>query len=98
MALIALIPPWLKTALITVLTGGAIAAFSFGFGYYRGDHSGFQRAKTAQLKADMKAERERTKDDAKLRGLSDYDFCIVALRRRGLPADECVGLRGVSSE
>ena len=98
MALLALIPPWLKTAIISVLAGGAIAAFSFGLGYYRGGQSGFHRAEAAQLKADIKAERERTKDDAKMRGLSDFDFCVVALRRRSLPADECDELRGVSGE
>jgi hypothetical protein len=30
---------------------------------------------------DLKAERERKKDDAELQGLSDYDLCVRALGR-----------------
>jgi len=67
-------------------------------GYLTGKRQGHQEAISDILKQDIKAERERGKDDEKLRGLSDYDLCVVALRRRGLPIDQCDELRGLQTE
>jgi len=87
----ALIPNWLK-----MTAAAALAAFLLlAGGYLAGKRQGHQDAITDQLKQTVKAERERVKDDEKLRGLSDYDFCALALRRRGLPIDQCDELRGV---
>lgn len=66
--------------------------------YHLGKSDGYSDAITDQLELTVKAERERGKDDEKLRGLSDYDLCVVALRRRGLPIDQCDELRGVPQE
>ncbi len=66
--------------------------------YHLGKSDGYSDAITDQLKQTVKAERERGKDDEKLRGLSDYDLCALALRRRGLPIDQCDELRGVQTE
>lgn len=51
-----------------------------------------------QAAADRKAEIERKGDDAKLRGMSDYDLCVDGLRSRRLPVDPCDVLRGVRQE
>jgi hypothetical protein len=80
----ALIPNWLKYLLAGIVAVCILA--------------GRQQAKTEQLQTDIKAERERVKDDAKLRSLSDYDFCVVSLRRRGLQSADCEQLRGVATE
>jgi hypothetical protein len=48
-----------------------------------------------QAAADRKAEIERKGDDAKLRGMSDYDLCVDGLRSRRLPVEPCDILRGV---
>lgn len=48
-----------------------------------------------QAAADRKAEIERKGDDAKLRGMSDYDLCVGGLRSRRLPIDACDVLRGL---
>lgn len=66
--------------------------------YHLGKSDGYSDAVTDQLKETVKAERERGKDDEKLRGLSDYDLCVVALRRRGLSIDQCNELRGLPTE
>jgi hypothetical protein len=93
-ALWSLIPNWLKLVLAAL-----VAAFLLGCGsYLYGKHKGQQEAKIEHLQADLKSERERATDDAKLRDLSDYDFCRLALERRGLPVDQCDGLRGLSQE
>ncbi|WP_051514990.1 hypothetical protein, partial [Brucella rhizosphaerae] len=78
------IPAWLKYFLAGIVAACIIA---FG-GYLIGKREGRQEIKIEQLQSDIKSERERTKDDAKLRSLSNYDFCVLSLRRRGLqPAD-----------
>lgn len=46
-----------------------------------------------QAAADRKAEIERKGDDAKLRGMSDFDLCVDSLRSRGLPVNVCDELR-----
>ncbi|MDX0127402.1 hypothetical protein GOC15_22770 [Sinorhizobium meliloti] len=51
-----------------------------------------------QAAANRKAELERKNDDAKLRGMSDYDLCVDGLRSRGLSIDPCNELRGVRAE
>lgn len=89
-----LVPAWLKY----LLTGIVAACIMAGGGYLLGNREGRQQAKTEQLQSDIKAERERVKDDAKLRSLSDYDFCVVSLRRRGLQSADCEQLRGVAAE
>jgi len=66
--------------------------------YHLGKSQGYSDAITDQLRQDIKAERERGRDDEKLRGLSDYDLCVIALHRRGLPVDHCDELRGVQTE
>lgn len=89
-----IIPAWLKC-----LLGGIVAAcIVAGGSYLLGKREGWQQAKTERLQSDIKAERERVKDDAKLRSLSDYDFCVVSLRRRGLQSADCEQLRGVAAE
>jgi hypothetical protein len=90
----ALIPNWLKYLLAGIVAVCILA----GGGYLLGKREGRQQAKTEQLQTDIKAERERVKDDAKLRSLSDYDFCVVSLRRRGLQSADCEQLRGVATE
>ena len=47
-----------------------------------------------QAAADRRAEIERKGDDAKLRGMSDYDLCVDGLRSRKLPIDGCRILLG----
>lgn len=89
-----LVPAWLKY----LLTGIVAACIIAGGGYLLGKREGRQQAKTEQLQSDIKAERERVKDDAKLRSLSDYDFCVVSLRRRGLQSADCEQLRGMAAE
>lgn len=51
-----------------------------------------------QAAADRKAEIERKGDDAKLRGMSDYDLCVDGLRSRRLPVSPCEQLRGDGEE
>lgn len=48
-----------------------------------------------QAAADRKAELERKGDDAKLKGMSDFDLCVDGLRSRRLPLDACEQLRGL---
>lgn len=88
------VPAWLKY----LLAGIVAACIVSGGGYLLGKRDGRQQAKTEQLQSDLKYERERTKDDAKLRSLSNYDFCVLSLRRRGLQPADCEQLRGVATE
>lgn len=92
--MMALIPTWLKFAIAAVL-----AAFLLLFMAYRiGKLDGQQQEEVSRLQSDIKAERERTVDDAETRTLNDYDFCVRSLNRRGLPVEQCEQLRGVSAE
>ncbi|MFS2326355.1 hypothetical protein U2P60_13230 [Brucella sp. H1_1004] len=88
------IPAWLKYLIAGIVAACIIA----GGGYLIGKREGRQEIKIEQLQSDINAERERTKDDAKLRSLSNYDFCILSLRRRGLQPADCEQLRGVATE
>ncbi len=90
----ALIPNWLKYTLAAVLAAFLLVAG----GYLIGKRDGRQQAISEQLRETVKAEKERGKDDEKLRGLTDYDFCVLALRRRGLSFDQCNELRGLETE
>lgn len=94
MTVLALIPNWLKFLLVALASAGVIASGS----YLLGSNDERQRSKAEQLQSDIKFERERTKDDAKLRSLSNYDFCVRSLRRRSLPVKECDELRGLPGE
>jgi len=90
----ALIPNWLKYSLAAVL-----AAFLLMVGgYVVGKLVGRQQAVSEQLREAVKIEKERGKHDEKLRGLTDYDFCAFALRRRGLSIDQCDELRRMETE
>ncbi|MBK0022077.1 hypothetical protein IAE29_12160 [Ochrobactrum sp. S46] len=89
-----LIPAWLKYLLAGIVAACIIA----GSSYLLGKREGRQQVKTEQLQSDVKAERERVKDDAKLRSLSDYDFCVVSLRRRGLQSADCEQLCRMATE
>lgn len=89
-----LVPAWLKY----LLTGIVVACIIAVGGYLIGKREGRQEIKTEQLQSDLNDERERTKDDAKLRSLSNYDFCVLSLRRRGLQPADCEQLRGVATE
>lgn len=66
--------------------------------YLLGKHDGRLQTVSEQLRETVKAEKERGRDDEKLRGLTDYDFCVLALRRRGLSVEQCDELRGVETE
>lgn len=58
-----------------------------------------QRGAIQQMQSDIRVERERVKDDAKTRNLSDYDFCVQSLSRRGMrTVGECEQLRGLAQE
>jgi len=87
-------PNWLKYLFAGIVAASIIA----GSSYLLGEREGRQQAKTEQLQSDIKAERERVKDDAKLRSLSDYVFCVESLRRRGLQSADCKQLRGVAAK
>ncbi len=89
-----LIPPWIKIALAAFV----VAFLLLTAGYLTGKREGRQQAVYEQLRETVKAEKERGKDDEKLRGLSDYDFCVLALRRRGLSVEQCDELRGLATE
>ena len=90
----ALIPSWLKYSFAALVGAFLILAG----GYAAGKREGRQQAVTEQLHEAVKAEKERGKDDEKLHGLTDYDFCVLALRRRGLSFDQCDELRGLETE
>lgn len=78
-----------------LLVGAAVFASAFQLGRV----SQRQLNAVQQLQSDIKAERERVKDDAKQHNLSDYDFCIESLRRRGVRSvAECEQLRGLPAE
>lgn len=88
------IPAWLKYLIAGIVAACIIA----GGGCLIGKREGRQEVKNEQLQSDINAERERTKDDAKLRSLSNYDFCVLSLRRRGMQPADCEQLRGVAAE
>lgn len=88
------IPKWLKYGLAVLVTAFLLLAA----GYLAGKREGRQELISEQLRETVRAEKERGKDDEKLRGLTDIDFCVLALRRRGLSVEQCDELRGVEAE
>jgi type II secretory pathway pseudopilin PulG len=85
----------LKIIAVLVLVGAVALTGAFQLGKYKQRQEGVIQ----QLQSDIRAERERLKDDAKTRNLSDYDFCIQSLRRRGVrTVGECEQLRGLAQE
>ncbi|MEJ5018897.1 hypothetical protein WH297_03985 [Ochrobactrum vermis] len=90
----ALVPKWLRYSLAALVA----ALFLSAGAYLVGKREGRQEVVSEQLRETVKAEKERGNDDEQLRGLTDYDFCVLALRRRGLPVDQCDELRGLETE
>ena len=84
----------LKIIAVMLLVGAVTLTGAYQFGKYKQRQEGAIQ----QLKSDIRAERERVKDDAKTRNLSDYDFCIQSLRRRGVQFANCEQLRGLAEE
>lgn len=84
----------LKLIAALVLVGAVALTGAFHFGRYKQRQEGAIQ----QLQSDIRAERERVKHDAKTRNLSDYDFCIQSLRRRGVQSADCEQLRGLAQE
>jgi hypothetical protein len=80
---------------VLALIGACVVAIGL---YQFGRSDGYSDAMLDQLQSSIKAERERAIDDAKLRDLSDYDFCRLALIRRGLQPTDCEQLRGLAAE
>ena len=89
------IPTRLKLLLAAIVAAFLLAGLAYHFGKY----SERQKGAVLQLQKDIQSERERGKDDVQTWSLSDYDFCMHALRRRGVrsPA-ECKQLRGLAAE
>lgn len=87
----AFVPNWLKLGAVAV----AAVLLAYNVGHWRGDDQGYARYQAEQAAANIKAENARKKDDAKIQGLSNYDACVIGLRRRGLPIDACEQLRGL---
>ena len=81
--------------ILAVLAVGAVALTG---AVQLGKYKERQRGAFQQLQSDIRAERERVKDDAKTRNLSDYDFCVQSLRRRGVQSADCEQLRGLAQE
>ncbi len=81
--------------ILVVLAVGAVALTG---AIQLGKYKERQRGAIQQLQSDVRVERERVKDDAKTRNLSDYDFCIQSLRRRGVQSADCEQLRGLAAE
>ena len=77
-----------------LLVGAVAFTSAVQFGRYKQR----QEHEIQQLQSDIRAERERVKDDAKTRNLSDYDFCIQSLRRRGVQSADCEQLRRLAQE
>ena len=84
----------LKIILALVLVGAVALTGAIQLGKYKQRQEGAIQ----QLQGDIRAERERVKDDAKTRNLSDYDFCVQSLRRRGVQSTDCEQLRGLAQE
>ncbi|HWD13289.1 MAG TPA: hypothetical protein VG519_08040 [Pseudochrobactrum sp.] len=81
--------------ILALLVAGAVALIG---AVELGKYKERRRGAIQQLQSDIRAERERVKDDAKTRNLSDYDFCVQSLRRRGVQSADCEQLRGLAAE
>ncbi|MEO1110089.1 MAG: hypothetical protein AAFX90_19420 [Pseudomonadota bacterium] len=60
--------------------------------------AGYEAHKLEMVEAAAQAERERIKDEARLKDLSDYELCADYLASRGLPFEDCEQLRRVPVE
>ena len=90
-----LIPNWLKLLLAAIVAAFLLAGTAYHFGKY----AERQKGAVLQLQKDIQTERERGEDDARTRSLSDYDFCMHALHRRGVRSrTECEQLRWLATE
>lgn len=76
----------------------AVGAVALTGAVQLGKYKERQRGAIQQMQSDIRVERERVKDDAKTRNLSDYDFCVQSLRRRGMQPTDCEQLRGLAQE
>ena len=85
---------WLQIILAVLAVGAVALTGAVQLGKYKER----QRGAIQQLQSDVRAERERVKDDAKTRNLSDYDFCVQSLRRRGVQSADCEQLRRLAEE
>ena len=85
---------WLKTGAGALL--GALVAYQVG--HWREQSAGYDKHVAETAAANLKAELERKGDDAALRGMSDYDLCVVGLRAQRMPVDACDQLRGIRGE
>lgn len=86
---------WKRVALGALIAAVPVA---YAIGHWKGDSQGYNRRVAEVAAADVKAELERKGDNAKLRGMSDYDLCVSGLRGSGMPVDACEQLRGVPVE
>lgn len=82
-------------ASVGALVAGSIA---YGVGHFKGDSVGYARYAAEQTVKDLAAEKDRKKNDARIQNLSNYDFCVDSLKRRGLPVDSCEQLRGIPAQ
>ncbi len=84
----------LKIIAAVILVGAVALTGAFQLGKYKQRQEGAIQ----KLQSDIRAERERVRDDAKTRNLSDYDFCIQSLHRRGVQSADCEQLRRLAQE
>lgn len=80
--------------------GGALVAGSlmYWIGHWHGDSAGYARYAAEQTVKDLAVEKDRKKNDARIQDLSNYDFCVDSLKRRGMPVDSCEQLRGIPAQ
>lgn len=97
-----MLSPTLLMTLAAIAGVVASCMVSVPVAYYagkrNGDESGYARYAAEQSLADLEAEKERKKFDAKIQAMSPYDFCVDALTRRELPIDSCEELRRISTK
>lgn len=67
-------------------------------GSWKGYDNGYASKEAEIFAADLVAEQRRNSDDEEIRGMSDYELCVDALRSRGMSDEACGRLRGVHSE
>lgn len=85
-----------KIALGALLcVGAAIALKIYGETRWR---AGYEAYRLEMLEKAAEVERERIKDETRLKDLSDDDLCIDYLGDRGLPVSDCAKLRRLPRE
>jgi len=93
--------PWVTYIKLGIgfLAGAVVAgAIAYEWGHLKGDSAGYARYAAEQSAADLKAEKERKRNDAHIQGLTDYDFCVESLTRRRMPVDACESLRRIPTK